>query len=218
MHHLVAIVGVCGVSRCLRVLRRNLCRDSLACLWMSICRLPFIRKMFGAPFEWPPWVCRVSGMSRLPPTRGNLFVRAPFIDLHGHSASRGVYDCFSESGVASRWLPRACVVCHSSGGVFRATFGGLRGYAAHRYRGRLPRYPYLRVPVRRGDHVLLKCLRLLQRSKRRNSVFASSGIFRVPLIRGSFFGALFHGLGGYTATADCGGARIVMCIAPVLRG
>lgn len=32
--------------------------------------------------------------------------------------------CFSEAGIATLWLPRACIMCRSSGEVFRAPFCG----------------------------------------------------------------------------------------------
>ena len=88
-------------------------------------------------------------MSRLPPTRENLllsfFLRIPFIDLRGYASFRAVCDCFSAASVTPRWLPRACHVCRSSGGVFRVPFSGLREQAARRPRSRLRGYSNLRV-------------------------------------------------------------------------
>ena len=41
------------------------------------------------------------------------------------------YICFSEAGVAARWLPYTCLLCCASGAVFREPFVGFGGYAAH---------------------------------------------------------------------------------------
>ncbi len=107
--------------------------------------------------------------------------------------------CFSEAGVASRWLPGACFVCRACGRGFRAPFNGARGCATYRRRSGLRGYSYLRVrstcprggtgcccsvcasasakqaPRRVGRHVL-------QRSRRHKSL-ASRCMFRVPSIR-----------------------------------
>ena len=73
-------------------------------------------------------------------------------------------------------------MCRSSWELFRAPFSGLLGYVAYHRRSRLRGYSYLRV---RDNCVVLQCVCLLHRSKRRNSV-GSSCMCRVPFIWGRF--------------------------------